>query len=247
MHWNLTNVSKRYGSHPALDELQLATPQDAQIKCLALIGPSGGGKSTLLRHLAGLETPDSGVLTLDRAALPQDEPGLRAYRSQNGFLFQSYNLFPHLTVQENITLPLQLVHHLEPAQARSRAAELLERFQLSSQAPKFPHQLSGGQQQRVALIRATATQPKILFLDEPTAALDPEMTGEVLGLVHELIKAGQRVVLATHALGFARLAADHIAFVAAGKVLEHGSPEHMLEKTSHPSIVKFLQRIQAFG
>jgi polar amino acid transport system ATP-binding protein len=241
---NLENVCKTYGAQRALDGLSLSLPDDT--RCLALIGPSGGGKSTLLRHLGGLEVPDSGLIEVNGKPLPRDENALRALRRKNGFLFQSYNLFPHRTALDNITLPLIHVHGQSEPSARALAEEQLARFGLGEHSQKFPAQLSGGQQQRVALIRAIVSKPSLLFLDEPTAALDPEMTGEVLALIRELIREGQEVVVCTHEMGFARAVADSVAFIADGKVLECAKPEALFDAPKHDKVRRFLSRVLAF-
>jgi polar amino acid transport system ATP-binding protein len=240
----LEDVSKSYDGHRALDGLSLDTP-DA-VRCLALVGPSGGGKSTLLRLLGGLELPDAGILEINGQPLPVDEPALRQHRRQNGFLFQSYSLFPHLTAQENITLPLEKVFGFSRDEARRAARENLERFGLVEHADKHPQQLSGGQQQRVALVRAITIRPRLLLLDEPTAALDPEMTVEVLELVREVILEGQDVILCTHEMGFARAVADRVAFVAAGKVVESSRPEQFFTQPASEQARRFLSRVLAF-
>lgn len=244
MKLHVSHLQKSYGTQRAMDGIQLDLP--AGLRCLALIGPSGGGKSTFLRHLGGLEVPDAGEIRVNDIALPHDEIGLRAFRRRNGFLFQGYNLFPHLTALENITLPLVQVHGKKPEEARSVAEEHLRRFDLAQHAQKRPVQLSGGQQQRVALIRAMAAKPELLFLDEPTAALDPEMTVEVLELVRELINGGQEVILCTHEMGFARAVADAVAFVAEGKILECAPPAELFENAREPQVRKFLSRVLAF-
>ena len=237
-------LAKSYGPQHALDGLSLHLPSEP--RCLALIGPSGGGKSSLLRQLGGLEVPDVGRIEINGITLEANENSLLAWRRRNGFLFQGYNLFPHLTVLENITLSLVQVHGKSPAEARSLAEENLRRFDLATHVEKRPTQLSGGQQQRVALIRALVAQPELLFLDEPTAALDPEMTVEVLELVRELIRGGQEVILATHEMGFARAVADVVAFVADGKILEFGPPAELFDHPRHPTVQRFLSRVLEF-
>ncbi len=244
MRLEIENLSRTYGTQRALDGLSLSLPDD--IRCLALIGPSGGGKSTLLRHLGGLEVPEAGRIHINNDELPRDENALRAYRKRNGFLFQSYNLFPHLTALENITLPLIHVHAHTLDSARAIAMKQLDRFGLSSHAEKHPAQLSGGQQQRVALIRAIAANPGILFLDEPTAALDPEMTVEVLELIRELIRDGQEIVLCTHEMGFARAVADRIAFVAGGRIVECAAAAQIFENPKDETVRRFLSRVLEF-
>lgn len=244
MKIEVQSLVKIYGTQRALDGLSLTLP--AGTRCLALIGPSGGGKSTLLRHLGGLESPTSGTIEVNGKSLSTDEIALRHYRRKNGFLFQGYNLFPHLTARQNIVLPLVEVHGKNPLEANELAVSQLARFGLASHAEKLPVQLSGGQQQRVALIRSLAASPELLFLDEPTAALDPEMTVEVLELVRELIHGGQEVILCTHEMGFARAVADVVAFVAAGKIIESASPERLFTKPENPDVGRFLSKVLEF-
>ena len=244
MRLQIDNLCQIYGTQRALDGLSLSIAEN--IRCLALIGPSGGGKSTLLRHLGALEIPQSGRIVVNGAALPNDEDALRIVRRKNGFLFQSYNLFPHLTALENITLPLLHVHGHSVESACTLAQTQLARFGLAEHAEKYPVQLSGGQQQRVALIRAIVAKPDVLFLDEPTAALDPEMTVEVLELIRELIRAGQEVVLCTHEMGFARAVADSVAFIAEGKVLECARPQTLFEAPQNEKVQRFLSRVLEF-
>jgi polar amino acid transport system ATP-binding protein len=244
MKLDVSSITKAYGSQRALDELSLTVPEGT--RCLALIGPSGGGKSTLLRHLGGLEVPDSGSVAVNGYSLSHDESSLRQFRRRIGFLFQGYNLFPHLSALENITLPLVQVQGKSTAEAREIASQNLTRFGLAAHAAKFPQQLSGGQQQRVALIRSYVASPEILFLDEPTAALDPEMTVEVLEFVQELRQAGQEVILCTHEMGFARAAADLVAFVAHGKIIECAPPATLFDDPRDPAVQQFLKRVLAF-
>jgi polar amino acid transport system ATP-binding protein len=241
---HIDNLRQTYGTQRALDGLSLSIRED--IRCLALIGPSGGGKSTLLRHLGALEIPQSGTIGVNGVMLPHDEDALRIIRRKNGFLFQSYNLFPHLTALANITLPLVHVHGHSESAARELAEAQLARFGLAEHAAKHPVQLSGGQQQRVALIRAIVAKPDLLFLDEPTAALDPEMTVEVLELIRELIRNGQEVVLCTHEMGFARAVADSVAFIAEGKVLECAAPQTLFENPQHEKVRRFFSRVLEF-
>lgn len=244
MKLRVEKLCQTYGSQRALDDLSLSI--EADIHCLALIGPSGGGKSTLLRHLGALEIPASGSISVNDAALPRDESALREVRKRNGFLFQSYNLFPHLTALKNVTLPLVHVHGHSEDSARKLAEGQLARFGLAEHASKLPVQLSGGQQQRVALVRAIVAKPDLLFLDEPTAALDPEMTVEVLELIRELIRNGQEIVLCTHEMGFARAVADSVAFIAEGQVLECAPPQTLFEQPKHEKVRQFLSRVLEF-
>jgi len=240
MKLEVAGLTKRYDGHAALDGLDLSV---ADARVLALIGPSGGGKSTFLRVLGGLETPDEGRVSLHGETLPATAAGLLAHRRRNGFLFQQFNLFPHLDALRNLTLPLETVHGLSPADARQTAEAVLGRFGLLAHARKRPAQLSGGQQQRVGLARAVAAKPRVLFLDEPTSALDPEMTAEVLELIQELAAAGQTIVLSTHEMGFARAVADHVAFLAAGRIEESGPPADLFGNPRSPACQRFLSRI----
>ena len=244
MKLHVRSLVKNYGTQRALDGLSLDLPEGT--RCLALIGPSGGGKSTLLRHLGGLELPDSGSIEVNGKFLSNDENALRHFRRRNGFLFQGYNLFPHLTALQNIILPLVEVHGKTPAEANDVAVTNLERFGLAQHGEKLPVQLSGGQQQRVALIRSMVASPELLFLDEPTAALDPEMTVEVLELVRELILGGQDVILCTHEMGFARAVADAVAFVAEGRISECSAPREIFDYPKDPGVKRFLGRVLEF-
>ncbi len=243
MKLEVQGATRIYGATRALDSLTLSLP-DARI--LVLIGPSGGGKSTLLRVLGGLETADSGTVEVNGRRLVADPAALQAYRRKNGFLFQQFNLFPHLCARKNITLPLEKVHGHDPAKARAMADEALSRFGLLEHADKLPAQLSGGQQQRVGIARAIAFSPEILFLDEPTSALDPEMTAEVLELIQELAEAGQDIILSTHEMGFARAVADHVAFVAAGRIEECGPPAALFGEPASPLCRRFLSRVMRY-
>ena len=222
-----------------LDGLDLAT---GDIQALVLVGPSGGGKSTLLRILAGLDVPIAGTVGFDGEPLPRDEAGLRSYRRTVGTVFQAYNLFPHLTAMQNLLLPLVQVHGLTEAAARDRVLEPLERFGLADHAHKRPAELSGGQKQRVAILRALVVRPRRLFLDEPTSALDPEMTGEVLDMIGELKQAGTQFVLVTHEMGFARRVADEIAFIADGECPALEPPAEFFGGCREPRVVSFLER-----
>lgn len=243
MKLEVAALTKCYGKTRALDGLSLSV---AAARVLVLIGPSGGGKSTLLRVLGGLETADSGTAAVNDHLLCNDAAILQAYRRKNGFLFQQFNLFPHLTALRNIALPLEKVHGHSPAVAKEMAEQALARFELLDHAFKLPTQLSGGQQQRVGIARAVARQPEVLFLDEPTSALDPEMTAEVLELIQELAEAGQDIILSTHEMGFARAVADQIAFVAAGKIEEIAPPASLFGNPQSPLCQRFLSRVMRY-
>ena len=251
MNIELTGVSRIYGATRALSGVDLAVSDPVRV--LALIGPSGGGKSTLLRLLGGLEVPDTGEIRFDSTLLGRgDNPvksgtamatGLSEHRKRNGFLFQAFNLFPHLTALENVALPLAKVHGLAPDAARERALACLDRFRLGDHAAKRPAELSGGQQQRVALARAMAHRPRLLILDEPTSALDPEMTAEVLEVIAELCRDGQEIVLSTHEMGFARAVADEVVFLADGEIVEWGRPESLFGAPKQAAVKGFLGRV----
>ena len=240
MRLELAGVTKSFGAHRVLDDISLDL---ADVHAFVLIGPSGGGKSTLLRILAGLERAEAGRVAVDGTELPRDEELLRKYRRRVGTVFQAFNLFPHLAALENIMLPLEKVHGLGPSAARARALETLDRFQLAPHAHKKPAQLSGGQKQRVAIARAVAIQPRLLLFDEPTSALDPEMTAEVLEMIEELKGEGRDLVLVTHEMAFARVAADQVAFLDNGKILECAPPTELFTAPRTESCRRFLARI----
>jgi polar amino acid transport system ATP-binding protein len=240
MKLELSGLTKRYGLQPALDDVSLQLPE---FRVLAIIGPSGGGKSSLLRILAGLDFPDSGEVAIDGERLVYEEEWLRCWRRTVGTVFQSFNLFPHLTALQNIMLPLEKVHGHSPKQARVEAEEILSRFRLAEHADKKPAQLSGGQQQRVAIARAVAIRPRILLFDEPTSALDPEMTSEVLDLITELRDEGRDLILVTHEIGFARRIADHVLFIAQGKIAATGPVPELLTHPPQLIVQKFLERL----
>ncbi|WP_193211617.1 amino acid ABC transporter ATP-binding protein [Luteolibacter marinus] len=243
MKLEVDRVSKHFGATAALDGLSLHL---GEARVLVLIGPSGGGKSTLLRVLGGLEVPDAGSVQVNDHRLSADPAFLQAYRRRNGFLFQQFNLFPHLDARRNITLPLEKVHGHDPTAARELADQALGRFGLLEHAAKLPAQLSGGQQQRAGIARAFAFSPEILFLDEPTSALDPEMTAEVLELIQELAEAGQDIILSTHEMGFAKAVADQVAFVAAGKIEECQPPGRLFASPDSPACQRFLSRVMRY-
>ncbi len=240
MKLKIWNLSKRFGDHTVLNKISLAVED---CRSLALIGPSGGGKSTLLRIIAGLETPDEGALELDDRKVNWAEKALRQYRLHIGVVFQAYNLFPHLTALRNITLPLEKVHRKSSAEARDLAMESLNRFRLADHAQKKPAALSGGQQQRIAIARAIAIKPRLLLFDEPTSALDPEMTAEVLDVIEELKEEGRDFVLVTHEMGFARSVADKVAFLAGGELIECGTSQEVFDAPRSRAAKTFLARI----
>jgi polar amino acid transport system ATP-binding protein len=243
MQLELHQITKRFGATTALDAINCQLPR---AHVLVLIGPSGSGKSTLLRLLGGLTPADEGSIRINGQEVPHDEASLSHYRQQNGFLFQQFNLFPHLTVQENVALPLRLVHRKNRAEAARVAQQTLEKFDLAGLGPRRPHELSGGQQQRVGLARAIAARPQMLFLDEPTSALDPEMTSDVLDLIRQLAEAGQDIVLSTHEMGFARAVADQVLFIDQGQLVEQGAPEQIFHQPQSVSLQRFLSKVMKY-
>ena len=226
MNLELESVIKQYGKQRALDSLDLSI---SETSCLALIGPSGGGKSTTLRLLAGLEAPTSGTIRINGTEIAQDDFQRREYRKRIGVVFQAYNLFPHYDALTNVALPLEKVHGLSKADALRKAESLLDQFKLADHRYKKPAELSGGQNQRVAIARAIAPDPDIVFLDEPTSALDPEMTAEVLEAIEALLQSKKKIVIATHQMGFAKHAADTVAIIAEGKLVEVGQSEQIID------------------
>lgn len=236
---SIQGLVKNYGSHRVLDGVDLdLAPHDV----VCLIGPSGCGKSTLLRCANGLESIDHGRIQLDHEYISGPAPDLDSIRKRVGIVFQSYNLFPHLTVQRNLTLAPRKVLGLPKRVAERRASELLARVGLQDMAHRYPDQLSGGQQQRVAIARSLAMGPQVLLLDEVTSALDPELVNEVLLLIRELALEGMTMMIATHEMAFARDVADKVVFIADGRVVESGPPSEVLESPTHPRTQNFLAR-----
>lgn len=240
MKLELQNLCKSFGTNMVLDDVSIKIQN---INCLVVIGPSGGGKSTLLRILAGLIKPNSGNILVNDRAIIYNEKELFRYRKTVGVVFQAFNLFPHLTATENITLPLIKVHGMNPKEALERTSQLFERFKLVEHADKRPNELSGGQKQRVAIARAIAIESQLLLLDEPTSALDPELTSEVLDMILELKNEKKDLILVTHEMGFARQASDYIVFVAEGKILEHGKSKDIFDCPKTPQMKKFLNKL----
>ena len=240
------NVRKTYPLHGeraervVLDDVSL-TVDTGDVVCL--IGSSGSGKSTLLRCLDLLEQVDDGVIEFEGREISDPRVDPRDVRRHIGLVFQAYNLFPHLSVLDNCTLAPRKVQGLGRAEADARASELLQRFGLAEHVRKHPDRLSGGQQQRVALVRALCTEPKLLLLDEITAALDPELVGEVLDIVRDLADAGTTMVLATHEMGFAREIASHVCFLDGGRIVEEGPPQQVLNAPVEPRTRAFLRRV----
>lgn len=240
MRLKLQQITKRYGDHVVLDNVSLSLER---VRTLVLIGPSGGGKSTLLRVIAGLEYPEAGEVEIDGEQVAFNEDALLKHRRTIGVVFQAFNLFPHLTALQNITLPLEKVHGVLPAEARDTARQILKRLQLDKHSHKKPAELSGGQRQRVAIARAISIKPRLLLFDEPTSALDPEMTAEVLDVIEELREEGLDFILVTHEMGFARLVADQVAMIADGKIVEAGTVEQVFEHPASQQSRDFLARV----
>jgi polar amino acid transport system ATP-binding protein len=236
----LRQIVKRFNGPLVLDGVSLSLDG---ARALVLIGPSGGGKSTLLRILGGLEHPDSGEVEIDGEGVVFTEDALLRHRRTVGTVFQAFNLFPHLTALQNITLPLEKVHGRLPAQAEEIARQLLARFRLETHAGQRPADLSGGQRQRVAIARALAIKPRLLLFDEPTSALDPEMTSEVLDTILELREEGLDFILVTHEMGFARRVADQVAFLSEGRLVEAGPAAQFFAAPAAPQTRAFLDKV----
>jgi polar amino acid transport system ATP-binding protein len=235
-------VNKWYGSYQALADV---TETIAKGEVVVVCGPSGSGKSTLIRTINRLEAIRSGRITVDGQDIHARGLDVNAFRSRIGFVFQQFNLFPHLTVLDNCTLAPTALRGLTPAQARERAQALLARVGLANKAKAYPTELSGGQQQRVAIARALAMQPPIMLFDEPTSALDPEMVGEVLAVIRDLARDGMTLVVVTHEMGFAREAAHRVIFMDHGKVLERAAPDEFFNRPQHPRAQQFLADIRS--
>ncbi|GAA1017925.1 peptide ABC transporter ATP-binding protein [Acrocarpospora pleiomorpha] len=233
----IDGVWKRYRHHNVLRGVDL-TVDPHEVVCL--IGASGSGKSTLLRCVNLLETVDDGAIYLDDQEITDVRANPDQIRQRIGIVFQAYNLFPHMTVLDNITLAPRKVHGVPRTQAEAQARDLLARFGLADKAGTYPDRLSGGQQQRVAIIRALATHPRLLLLDEVTSALDPTLVNEVLGIIRELKQSGMTMILATHEMSFARDIADTICFLDQGTLLEHGPPAQIFDAPQNPRTREFL-------
>ena len=210
---------------------------------VAIIGPSGSGKSTLLRSLNLLEEPTSGAIFFDGADLAGKSVNIDLHRQKMGMVFQHFNLFPHKTVLQNITMAPVTLKKKTAAAAKEQAMALLERIGLADKANEFPNMLSGGQKQRIAIIRALAMDPEVMLFDEPTSALDPEMVGEVLDLMRDLAKEGMTMAVVTHEMGFAREVADRVVFMADGKILEEGTPAELFDRPKDPRLQDFLSKV----
>jgi general L-amino acid transport system ATP-binding protein len=236
----MERVSKWFADFQALRDVDLVVGrQEVVVVC----GPSGSGKSTLIRCINRLEKHDQGRIVVDGTELSDDVRNIGEIRREVGMVFQQFNLFPHLTVLENVTLAPRQVRRRAKKDAQEKAMEVLRRVQIPEQAGKYPGQLSGGQQQRVAIARALAMEPKIMLFDEPTSALDPEMIKEVLDVMEELAESGMTMIVVTHEMGFARAVADRIVFMADAEIVEVGPPQHFFENPEEERTKQFLSQI----
>ena len=233
-------LTKQFGASPVLRGIDCAI-HASEVVCV--IGPSGSGKSTFLRCLNGLEEASGGTVLVNNVSVHDPKTDIDALRAEIGMVFQRFNLFPHKTVLENITLAPSKVRKLTDAQARTRASELLQKVGLIYKIDAYPNQLSGGQQQRVAIARALAMQPRIMLFDEPTSALDPEMVGEVLAVMQALAEEGMTMVVVTHEMGFARQVADRVIFLDEGLVVEDGTPLELFDHPKEERTRRFLSKV----
>jgi polar amino acid transport system ATP-binding protein len=238
------NVTKRFDENTVLDEVSLNV---AEHEVVCLIGASGSGKSTLLRCLNLLEKVQAGTIVVDGQTITDGKVDVNALRRKIGIVFQAYNLFPHMTVLQNVTLAPRQIRKLSKRAANDRAYELLERIGMRDKADAFPDRLSGGQQQRVAIVRALAMDPTLMLLDEITSALDPQLVSEVLQLVRGLSEVGMTMIIATHEMSFAREVANKICFLDAGRILEEGPPEQIFANPREPRTREFLARVLEAG
>lgn len=236
----MSGVNKHFGDYHALRNINLEVPRG---QVIVVLGPSGSGKSTLCRTINRLETIDEGTIEIDGRPLPEEGKELAKLRSEVGMVFQQFNLFPHMTIRDNVTLGPTKVRGIKKADAAKRADELLGRVGIAAQADKYPAQLSGGQQQRVAIVRALAMEPKVMLFDEPTSALDPEMVGEVLDVMTELAASGMTMIVVTHEMGFARKVADRVIFMADGEIVEDTDPEAFFTNPQSDRARDFLGKI----
>ena len=236
----LEGVQKFFGDFQALRDIDLVVGKQ---EVVVVIGPSGSGKSTLIRCINRLEEHDGGRIVVDGIEVSDDLRSIQTVRRETGMVFQSFNLVPHMTVLDNITLGPRQVRRQSKKEAEELGTELLERVQIPEQAHKYPGQLSGGQQQRVAIARALAMQPKVMLFDEPTSALDPEMVAEVLDAMQELARTGMTMIVVTHEMGFAREVADRVVFMADGQIVEVGTPGHFFENPQEERTKLFISQI----
>ncbi len=236
----IENVNKHFGDLHVLKDIDLTV---AKGEVVVVLGPSGSGKSTLCRTINRLETHETGQIRIDGVPLPDEGKELARLRAEVGMVFQSFNLFAHKTILENVTLGPMKVRKQKKAEADQRARELLERVGVAHQAEKYPAQLSGGQQQRVAIARSLAMDPKVMLFDEPTSALDPEMINEVLDVMTQLAKSGMTMIVVTHEMGFARRAANRVVFMSDGEILEDATPDEFFNHPKTDRAKDFLGKI----
>lgn len=234
------NLNKWFGTLQALDNVSLEVPKG---KVMVVIGPSGSGKSTLLRCMNFLEMPSGGEVWFNNEKLTNDQKELNRHRAEIGMVFQSFNLYAHLSILENITLAQRIVKHIDKKSAETNAMKQLEKVGISDKADKLPSQISGGQQQRAAIARALAMQPQLMLFDEPTSALDPEMIKEVLDVMMLLVQEGMTMVIVTHEMGFARAAADEVIFMDYGRIVERNTPDGLFDNPQCERTVLFLSQI----
>ena len=239
---SVQHLVKEY-NHGAVHALNDCSLDIRKGEVVAVIGPSGSGKSTLLRSLNLLEEPTSGAIFFDGADLAGKSVNIDLHRQKMGMVFQHFNLVPHKTVLQNITMAPVTLKKKTAAAAKEQAMALLERIGLADKANEFPNMLSGGQKQRIAIVRALAMDPEVMLFDEPTSALDPEMVGEVLDLMRDLAKEGMTMAVVTHEMGFAREVADRVVFMADGKILEEGVPEELFDRPKDPRLQDFLSKV----
>lgn len=234
------NLQKSFGNHKVLDGIDITIQKGEKV---VVIGPSGSGKSTFLRCLNLLEAPTGGEIWFEGNNITDKKTNINKMRQKMGMVFQQFNLFPHLSVMENITLAPVKLGIMNQQEAEQKAAELLKRIGLTEKAKAYPNQLSGGQKQRIAIVRALAMNPDVMLFDEPTSALDPEMVGEVLDLMTQLAEEGMTMVVVTHEMNFAKKVATRVIFIDEGKIMEENTPEEFFEQPKHLRLQEFLSKI----